>query len=205
MEARACRPRNLTYFFLRKISSPRQGFAAEGQPAAALPAPGSPLHLPGPTASPPTLRGQRRRLQGDRKGLSPLGLAGAKACIPVVLLKKPRVWGWDREAKCPAAVPGGRQREPAQGAELGVFLPPGPTTPRCSPSTSPPPCPTGDSHPRPLPGSSGATGASASRGTGREHGTGRGAAHGREGQAGLGVLPSVCLSVCLLLPLLLIR
>lgn len=151
------------------------------------------------------LEGERERCpamrSGGQEGVKPTGSSRRQSLHPCrASIKKPRVWVWDREAACPAATPGGRQRETAQGTELGAFLPlalpAGPATPRCSPSTSPPPCPTGDRRPRPLPGSSGATGASASRGTGRERSTGRGAAHSQEGQAGLGVL-SVCLSVCL--------
>lgn len=153
----------------------------------------------------------RRCAAGGRKGLSPLGLAGAKACVLSCCHKNPRVWVWDREAACPAAAPGGRQRGTARGAELGVFLPlallAGPATPRCSPSTSPPPCPTGDGRPCPLPGSSGATGASASRGTGWGRGTARGEELLTAGRVGQGWVSftSVCLSVCLLLSLLLIR
>lgn len=57
----------------------------------------------------------------------------------------------------------------ARGESLGSSCP----VPRCSPSTSPPPCPTGDS--RPLPGSGRATGANVSRGMAWGHGTGQGA------------------------------
>lgn len=144
----------------------------------------------------------RRCAAGGRKGLSPLGLAGAKACVLSCCHKKTQGVGMGPGSRVPRRrARREAERNSAGRGARGVPAPRPPGRPRhaamftvnVSSSMSyrgrPPLSPARQQR---------GHGSKCEQryGVGTRHGTGRGAAHSREGRAGLGVL-HVCLSVCL--------